>query len=966
MPPSERTMRGKDPVEQRRARGEISCAECRRHKLKCDKAIPCSSCVRKGCQSICPNGTLAPGQGSRLGAAEAGAFKDKISTMAKRIQQLEDALQISHSSVFSSQHPLLAEDLLAIKNATTQQGPPEKEDLVGVDFLDHFGTLTVTDKGTETYVGGADALLIRHLGVPDMLSMMDSSLKLPASVSYLSRTFPFTPLFLPAQEIQAYIEEKLPSYLRASSLVEAYLENLSWFFRPVDREQITEELIPDIYRRRRQTPGSDQSSPGSSESSVSSASSAIDPHALALLLAVFACGATADLTLPPWNDEADLYYHLARTALSLKPVFEGASLHAVQAIALLGSYELFSCRKGDLEGTWKMMSFALSLAASIGLNRDPAHFNLSPKLIQRRRRVFWELYSVDVWKSLGPGRPATFSPAVVDCEFPDDSDVVNTQCEAEGEDSIWRLRHRYVKEILTDVVSKLGTLRPVKYSEILALDQRIRAFGPSKGPILSYPQGYDSTGMRGLCCAEINLLRDMVLMLIHRHFFARALIEHPDNPMRSQFAPSFLSTYRSATTLLRVTRTQFDLNPHCVMRVWPIWAHALHGATMLGSIAANGSESALAPQAYVEFNLAVEMFLKAQVHPFIKSALAILLTLREQAQQALLRHGHLVPSQIISSPAFSSGSEEENKEFPSDGKKALGNFKADSAPEPIHRVNILQDPEIAAKSPPSRSSPSFVSGPSITGVNAQHSQEHSGALAFGTITEQTWTADRTNTTQNKRDSSGYQHPDQTGRVDASNREREPNTSAFTSGSLMQVDQTTYNPTNLREQAFSPSQFSSIRSPSGLDVFSAFTNFPDMLVDNVGPSNSASPSTFPPAQPPTHVQPRQNPTVQPRQPTFGDPLVYDTSASFPFPNTVNLPPFPRLSPQSAFTSDFDVSFDMRSSTGEESVLPMLPEDMEAWRSLFQDSRFFGIVGNASETSGICVGESAGVTGGGGET
>jgi hypothetical protein len=38
--------------------GELSCAECRRLKLKRDKKIPCSSCVRRGCESICPLGTF--------------------------------------------------------------------------------------------------------------------------------------------------------------------------------------------------------------------------------------------------------------------------------------------------------------------------------------------------------------------------------------------------------------------------------------------------------------------------------------------------------------------------------------------------------------------------------------------------------------------------------------------------------------------------------------------------------------------------------------------------------------------------------------------------------------------------------------------------------------------------------------------------------------------------------------------
>lgn len=51
--------------EFKRARGAISCAECRRLKLKCDKTVPCGSCKRRGCESICPNGSLTTGQGTR-------------------------------------------------------------------------------------------------------------------------------------------------------------------------------------------------------------------------------------------------------------------------------------------------------------------------------------------------------------------------------------------------------------------------------------------------------------------------------------------------------------------------------------------------------------------------------------------------------------------------------------------------------------------------------------------------------------------------------------------------------------------------------------------------------------------------------------------------------------------------------------------------------------------------------------
>ena len=71
----------KDPVngEKKRKRGatRLSCAECRRYvrfgvysgpppttvphppprlKLRCDRAIPCGSCVKRGCAAICPDG----------------------------------------------------------------------------------------------------------------------------------------------------------------------------------------------------------------------------------------------------------------------------------------------------------------------------------------------------------------------------------------------------------------------------------------------------------------------------------------------------------------------------------------------------------------------------------------------------------------------------------------------------------------------------------------------------------------------------------------------------------------------------------------------------------------------------------------------------------------------------------------------------------------------------------------------
>lgn len=100
--------------ESKRARGALSCAECRRLKLKCDKTVPCSSCKRRGCSAICPNGSLITGQGTRFVLADTEKLHQKIAHMSDRIRQLEDALAILQSTVSKEPHPLLDRELLKL------------------------------------------------------------------------------------------------------------------------------------------------------------------------------------------------------------------------------------------------------------------------------------------------------------------------------------------------------------------------------------------------------------------------------------------------------------------------------------------------------------------------------------------------------------------------------------------------------------------------------------------------------------------------------------------------------------------------------------------------------------------------------------------------------------------------------------------------------------------------------------
>lgn len=70
----------------------------------------------------------------------------------------------------------------------------------------------------------------------------------------------------------------------------------------------------------------------------------------------------------------------------------------------------------------------------------------------------------------------------------------------------------------------------------------------------------------------------IALLYVHRCFFAQALADHPTDPLRSQYAPSFLAGYRSACNLIATVREQFAIYPVQIARFWVLWTHAFSSA----------------------------------------------------------------------------------------------------------------------------------------------------------------------------------------------------------------------------------------------------------------------------------------------------------------------------------------------------------------------------------------------------
>ncbi|KAJ7712510.1 fungal-specific transcription factor domain-containing protein [Mycena metata] len=627
-PPTEEEQK---EIELKRLRGETACSECRRLKLKCDKNVPCGSCIRRGCESICPLGNLTAGQGTRFILADTGQLHAKIAEMSQRIRQLEEALAILQGVISSERHPLLATDLLSIKfaaEAPARKTPPpagEQDPL-----LDALGTLTLTDAGEVRYFGrsaGTETLLVAE----DQSDEEDDSPSdaIPLDILEFGNIFPQARPNLPKLQ---RIRSLLPQYEHAVHLCEAYLSHAALFFRPIKRDELLGPFIQAIYMPEDQT----EVGPGDAA------------HALAVLFFVLALGALLDLQLTPYNAEAERYYAAGRAALSLRSVYDSPLFDTVRGVGLMATYHSLAGKKYSRDSAWCLISLAAKLAQSIGLHRDSARWYMDATMVQRRRTLFWEVFGADLSHCLAMGRPPAIHLAYVDCEYPEDEECSLT-VDGLMRPGFWRSKYHFAREIWMAMTEMTLAAKPPGYATVLELDRRVRELSVPDS-YKPYPTRADgeaeyfssSASLRG---AYASQYRAVTMIYLHRSFFAQAMLDFPANPLRSPFATSFLTAYRSASVIIKGTAYQFDRCADMAMRVWVLLHQTFSAAVIAGTVVTLSPQSNMAPSALLDLGLAVDLFERTAKHSHRgKLAFTVLLKLKERAVRAYTQVAPLSPT----------------------------------------------------------------------------------------------------------------------------------------------------------------------------------------------------------------------------------------------------------------------------------------------------------------------------------
>ncbi|KAA1467856.1 hypothetical protein DENSPDRAFT_833009 [Dentipellis sp. KUC8613] len=536
------------PPKQRRRPGRVpvSCAECRRLKLRCDRKVPCETCTKRGCASVCPNGTLTSGRTTnRYVLANTEELHSKIAQLSTRVRDLEDALYALQSTVHPGvQHTLLKPELTlshqpsppapapvsapaSASNGCSSSESPEMDEDEGV--VDAFGTMSLGSKGTAKFFGStARCEFLMQAYNPSPGTSFYTVTRLDERL--LDVPFPEAEREEVDEELRRLVWSYVPPLSEACNLCELFLHKSQLIFTSVTRTQLFDEIVDSVYR-----------SP--SLGGIRCA------HALALLYIIFAIAKLCDLSSPNYQIEAHEFFLLSRAALTLEPPIRHTTSFAVQTLTFMAQYLDISASNSTPAGpgkAWLYLGIAVKMAHSMGLHLKGARWKLDEEESQRRSRVFWHVFSVDTWCGFGFGRPPSTNLAFVDCDMPVDQEE-HTTADGKKEIGYHRWNSLFSRLAYQVMVTVFGAQTP-QYMVIMDVDRQIREFATPEYLRLGLENESRPDSTPEMTCQRwiVYSYKEWTLLNIHRAYFAVALREKPNELLKHKYGPSVMAVYRAA------------------------------------------------------------------------------------------------------------------------------------------------------------------------------------------------------------------------------------------------------------------------------------------------------------------------------------------------------------------------------------------------------------------------------------
>ncbi|GAA5879926.1 hypothetical protein JCM3774_005680 [Rhodotorula dairenensis] len=568
-----------------RKRVPASCTPCRKKKLRCNRSMPCSSCVERGE----PEGCAWEGDATPLYTVRNDNDLQELRAQVDRLQGLLDSLTKATRSPSpphprpTSQSPTGAP--VAAKSDTDGGEAEIKFNLGAQDLCAALSELALNGimppmpTGTESFAPGGrsgDSFIeearrflqsFTHraglaLDVPfAVLTPSDAAPSPPDSTtsSEDSQAAPGgpAPIITPSspRPSMSAILPLLPSTREMRTAFEFYSQYVHWYCAPVSLSAI-ESRWP-AFKASLELPNLDERA------------AAVDPLFLAMILGICASG-LASMT----NKQAKVrgfagsrtatverWVRAASLSLLAGKFVEEPQLDGVRAAAVIASFYVFMTTGETISAGMSLLSLAVHAAFDLGLNRDPVQGGQSGYTFrerEERRRTFWCLFALSMTITTGTGRIwSQFDLRYIDCKFP--LDCHDDELEMDERAAKARVRARFnaatfqetlmtssvVRAELALLVKKITDkafgIAPCAYQDVLELDDELVAFERSLPSVYMLP--VDSTGrvhvgfppsLTSMRAVLINLCLAAEMLRLHRPFLVLAATDSRYEYSRAQ------------------------------------------------------------------------------------------------------------------------------------------------------------------------------------------------------------------------------------------------------------------------------------------------------------------------------------------------------------------------------------------------------------------------------------------------
>ncbi|KAL3425713.1 fungal specific transcription factor domain-containing protein [Phlyctema vagabunda] len=403
-----------------------SCVTCRKRKVRCDKKLPCSNCSKASIQCIFP----APGRAPRRPRAGGKPVTEREAELLKRLRRLEGVVQElsgqgengdkqSPSSAGSSgAHKEGDLDINDKSGGIRVIGMDEgrsKKDWMARTFnlgngppkpLFHleqsFGRLVV-DEGKSEYIND-----------PFWASITDEDTELPAAFDEASESDEDGRPILPSDimtepDHQSFImgynsaDVDLRSLHPLPSQIpfywQTYLENVDPLVKITHIGTMT-KVIKAV------------------QNNLDSLSKSTEALMFAIYFATITSMNAEEVLVNFGVDKATLS---KRYRFAVEQALARASFLNTQEIVTVQAFVLFLVcvrRHDDTRFVWSLTGLALRIAQAIGLHRDGTNFGLSPFDTEMRRRLWWQVCTLDLRASEDHGTDPSIYDQSYDTQLP--------------------------------------------------------------------------------------------------------------------------------------------------------------------------------------------------------------------------------------------------------------------------------------------------------------------------------------------------------------------------------------------------------------------------------------------------------------------------------------------------------------------------------------------------------------------